>query len=115
MRLPTEPERPFAEPWHAQIFALTHALAKAGNFAWPEWAAHFGRALDAAQGAGGPTDGSDYYDVWLAALEAFLIESNHADREHLTDLRAAWTEAYLTTPHGEPVELPGAHHTRAPA
>lgn len=103
-RLP-EPERPFAEPWHAQIFALTHALAKAGNFTWPEWAAHFGAALAAAQDAGGPTDGSDYYDVWLAALETFLIESNYADQARLTDLREAWTEAYLTTPHGEPVEL----------
>lgn len=113
MSRPTEPARPFAEPWHAQIFGLTHALAAAGNFTWPEWAAHFSRALGAAQDAGGPTDGSDYYDVWLAALEAFLIESNHADRAHLTDLHAAWTEAYLTTPHGEPVELSGRHSARA--
>jgi len=102
-----EPDRPFAEPWHAQIFALTHALAAADHFTWPEWAAHFSRALAQAEDAGGPTDGSDYYDVWLAALEAFLIETRFADPTQLKDLHEAWTTAYLTTPHGEPVELPG--------
>jgi nitrile hydratase accessory protein len=107
LRPRTEPEQPFAEPWHAQIFALTHALAKTGNFTWAEWAAHFGAALATAQDAGGPTDGSDYYDVWLAALETFLVESDFVDQERLTDLREAWTEAHLTTPHGEPVELSG--------
>lgn len=101
-----EPDRPFAEPWHAQIFAMTHALAAAGNFTWPDWAAHFSKALAHAQDAGGPTDGSDYYDVWLAALETFLVESSFADPARLKELRDAWTTAYLTTPHGDPVELP---------
>jgi nitrile hydratase accessory protein len=100
-----EPERPFAEPWHAQIFALTHALAATGNSTWPEWAAHFSAALERTLDAGGPTDGSDYYEVWLAALETFLVEHNFADPVRLKDLHAAWTAAYLTTPHGEPVEL----------
>lgn len=100
-----EPERPFSEPWHAQIFALTHALAAAGKFTWPEWAALFSAGLQRAQDADGPMDGSDYYDVWLATLEAFLIESNYADQASLKNLHEAWTEAYLTTPHGEPVEL----------
>jgi len=102
---PPEPERPFAEPWHAQIFGLTHALAADGVFTWPAWATHFGAALDMAQKAGGPTDGSDYYDVWLAALESFLIAQDHADRRSLDDLRAAWADAYLSTPHGAPVVL----------
>ena len=109
MRPPTEkepePERPFAEPWHAQVFGLTHALAAAGRFTWPEWAAHFGAALVAARAAGGPDDGSDYYDVWLAALETFLVARGDADRESLEGLRAAWADAYLSTPHGAPVEL----------
>jgi nitrile hydratase accessory protein len=102
---PLQPERPFAEPWHAQIFGLTHALANAGIFTWPEWGNHFGAALELALKEGGPNDGSDYYDVWLAALESLLIEQDHADRDSLNDLRAAWTEAYLLTPHGDPVEL----------
>ncbi|MDG2269535.1 MAG: nitrile hydratase accessory protein [Alphaproteobacteria bacterium] len=102
---PTDPERPFVEPWHAQIFGMTHALAASGTFTWPDWAAHFGTALAVVQKAGGPTDGSDYYDVWLVALETFLIEQDHADQQSLDDLHAAWTDAYLSTPHGAPVEL----------
>lgn len=105
MRPPAEPERPFAEPWHAELFAATHALAAGGAFAWPDWAAAFGDALARADAAGGPKDGSDYYDVWLAAFEAFLIERGLADADSLSGLKTAWTEAYLTTPHGEPVTL----------
>ncbi len=33
------PEPVFAEPWHAQVFAVTVALNEAGRFAWSEWAA----------------------------------------------------------------------------
>ena len=32
-----EPEQPFAEPWHAELFAVTHALAATGAFTWREW------------------------------------------------------------------------------
>lgn len=101
-----EQEHRFAEPWHAQIFGLTHALVNAGIFTWPEWGTHLGSALDQALKAGGPSDGSDYYDVWLVALETLLIDRDHADGDSLNDLRAAWAEAYLSTPHGKPVELP---------
>lgn len=101
----TEPERPFEEPWHAELFATTHALAAAGAFAWPDWAAYFGAAIAQADAAGGPKDGSDYYDIWLAAFEAFLIERDLAEGERLGELRDAWTKAYLETPHGSPVTL----------
>ena len=100
-----DPERPFAEPWHAQVFAVTHALAASGAFEWREWADHFGAALADADAAGAPSDGSTYYDIWLAAFEEFLIARNLADPETLATLRRAWAEAYLSTPHGAPVEL----------
>ncbi len=107
MRPPAEPERPFAEPWHAQLFATTHALARAGVFSWPEWAAWFSKALTEADAAGGAQDGSNYYDVWLAALESLLVERGLADAAGLADLKGAWTDAYLRTPHGDPVTLSG--------
>lgn len=109
MRPPTElertPERPFEEPWHAQLFATTHALSAAGAFNWSDWATHFGAAIAAAEVSGGPRDGSNYYDVWLAAFERFLIDRELANEVGLGKLRAAWTDAYLSTPHGQPVEL----------
>lgn len=104
---PPEPEQPFAQPWHAELFAATHALAQAGAFAWTDWAAWFGAALAEADAAGAPKDGSTYYEIWLAALEEFLAARGLADRAALSGLRDDWEAAYLATPHGEPVDLPG--------
>ena len=100
----------FAEPWHAQLFAVTHTLAANGVFTWPDWSDHFAAALKRADDAGAPKDGSTYYDIWLAALEDFLIARGLADAAGLADLKRGWTDAYLTTPHGEPVELGNSNH-----
>ncbi len=99
------PEQPFEEPWHAQLFAVTHSLASAGRFEWTAWSDHFSAALKRADDGGAAKDGSDYYDVWLGALEEFLIDRDLADPETLVGLKQGWTDAYLSTPHGEPVEL----------
>ena len=40
-----ETEPVFAEPWHAQLFAVTHTLASCGRFAWSDWTDHFTAAL----------------------------------------------------------------------
>jgi nitrile hydratase accessory protein len=100
-----DPDRPFEAPWHAELFATTHALARAGAFAWPDWAAWFGAALAKADAEGAPRDGSTYYEIWLEALEAFLADRKIADAETLAALKAAWHDAYISTPHGRPVEL----------
>ena len=102
---PTAPDQPFVEPWHAELFATTHALARAGVFEWTDWSAAFTAALAADDRAGAPKDGSAYYETWLSALERFLVERDLADTTGLAELRQAWTDAYLSTPHGQPVEL----------
>lgn len=102
-----EPEKPFEAPWHADLFAVTHALARTGAFAWTDWAKAFGVALARADAAGAPPDGSTYYEIWLDAFEQFLTERGLADANVLAGLKAEWTEAYLSTPHGEPVALDG--------
>ena len=94
---------------------MTHKLAHAGHFTWGQWAAHFAAALDQAQRNGAPADGSAYYDVWLQALEAMLIDLDLATDAALAELFQAWAGAYRRTPHGQPVALsgelgePGAH------
>ena len=95
----------FAEPWHAQVFALTVQLSEAGHFPWPDWAAVFSEELEKASRAGAPKDGSAYYDVWLVALERLLNERGLAAASDLARLKQAWKEAYLDTPHGKPVHL----------
>ena len=109
---PTKPDqslvKPFTEPWHAELFATTHALAAAGVFDWSDWAAHFGAALAKADVEGAPRDGSTYFEVWLEAFETFLVGRGLAAAPQLMALKRDWTEAYLSTPHGEPVTLGGA-------
>ena len=99
------PNAVFDEPWHAELFAITVKLSEAGHFSWPEWTEHFGAVQKAF-------DGSTYYDAWLEALESLILERGVADTGTLAGLKQAWTEAYLQTPHGEPVELslPTDHH-----
>jgi nitrile hydratase accessory protein len=102
---PIQEPQVFAEPWHAQLFAITIRLSQAGHFSWTEWSERFGAVQSAQAEAGAPDDDSAYYDAWLAALESLLIETGLAGAGDLASRKEAWTEAYLQTPHGEPVEL----------
>ena len=105
--LPRDESGPvFAEPWQAQAFALAVELSQAGYFTWSEWAAALADELKAAGARGMPDDGSRYYEHWLAALERLVAVKGLADPAALRARKEAWTEAYRSTPHGQPVELP---------
>ncbi len=99
------PDPAFAEPWHAQVFALTVHLNESGHFTWADWTARFGATL-ARHGLDRELDGGeDYFNAWLETLETLLAEDGSAGRIEADQLRAAWEQAYLTTPHGAPVRL----------
>ncbi len=106
-RLPrdTEGGAVFAEPWQAQAFALAVRLSEQGYFTWKEWASALAAELKAAVDRGEPDDGSRYYYHWLATLERLVAEKGLTDPAALAARKQAWTEAYLRTPHGKPVEL----------
>ncbi len=95
----------FQEPWHAQVFALTVHLSEKGAFSWPDWTAAFGSALSEHGLARDLDGGEDYFLAWLEALERLLTTRGMADTGDLVRLKAAWTDAYLHTPHGHPVHL----------
>ena len=100
------PEPVFTQPWHAQVFALTVHLNETGHFDWPVWAARFSETL-ARHGLEKELDGGeDYFNAWLETLETFLTEIGQADPAEVERLRGAWEQAYLSTPHGDPVHLP---------
>ncbi|UAB90796.1 nitrile hydratase accessory protein [Ruegeria sp. SCSIO 43209] len=99
------PEPVFAEPWHAQVFAVTVALNEAGRFDWPDWAERFSNTLKRNGLKKDLDGGDDYFHAWLETLEALLAEQGEAPTDDVQDLRNAWEEAYLTTPHGHPVQL----------
>lgn len=97
----------FEAPWHAQLFALTVHLNAAGVLAWPDWTERFGATL-AAHGLDRDLDGGDdYFTAWLETLEALLADQGVAGQQALAEMKAAWEAAYLATPHGSPVRLPG--------
>ncbi|CUJ91567.1 nitrile hydratase accessory protein [Ruegeria denitrificans] len=99
------PEPVFAEPWHAQVFAVTVALNEAGRFEWSDWAERFSQTLK-MHGLDRELDGGDdYFHAWLETLEQLLIEQGAAEFDDIQQLRNAWEKAYLTTPHGQPVHL----------
>lgn len=99
------PDPVFQAPWHAQLFALTVALNEAGHFVWSEWTEAFGRSL-ALRGLHHELDGGDdYFEAWLDTLEAMISTLGIAEKEEISKLTQAWRDAYLVTPHGQPVSL----------
>ena len=96
-----EVEAVFAEPWHAQAFALALALSERGYFTWPEWSAALAEEL-----RGKTDDGTHYYEHWLATLERLVTGKGLTDVAALLDRKEAWADAYRHTPHGKPVVLP---------
>ena len=92
----------FAEPWQAEAFALTVALHDRDLFSWSEWA----QALSAeVKHPGAASDGHDYYEHWLAALEKLLSSKGIAGKSEVDELAAAWERAAHATPHGKPILL----------
>ena len=46
-----------------------------------------------------------YYRHWLTALEDLIAEKGVLDLSDLESRKEEWRNAYLATPHGEPIEL----------
>lgn len=95
----------FAEPWQAQVFAMTLALYERGLFTWVEWAEHLSDAISQAQSEGDPDTGEHYYWHWLRALETMMTTKQLASAEQLREIKGAWSRAALATPHGQPIVL----------
>ncbi|QKC79882.1 nitrile hydratase accessory protein [Mesorhizobium loti] len=97
----------FAEPWQAEAFAMTVALHDKGLFSWGEWA----DALSAeVKKPGAAADGHDYYEHWLAALEALLASKGLAAKPDVDAMAQAWERAAHATPHGKPILLENDPH-----
>ena len=95
----------FSEPWEAQAFAMAVTLSSNGYFTWKEWAATLAKVIAESKASGGPIDGSDYYQNWVAALEQLIIDKDITDFSDLERVKVAWEDAYKATPHGKPVHL----------
>lgn len=97
--------RPFNEPWHAQIFALTVLLNEQGHFKWKDWSKVFSDALTSSDAEDAIINDNDYYIVWLRTLEEFLQETGKIQSDEIVKYFNDWRIAFLNTPHGQPVNL----------
>ena len=92
----------FEEPWQAEAFALTVHLHATGAFTWREWAESLSEALLTLDRQ---TTASEYYTAWVTALEHLTAAKGLADQGAVDLRKTAWRQAYLATPHGQPVIL----------
>jgi nitrile hydratase accessory protein len=103
--IPRDDEGPvFRAPWEAQAFAMAVLLHERGHFSWKEWAARLADEIAAARES---DDGRRYYHHWLAALEKLVADKRIVPADELRTRRDAWDQAARTTPHGQPIVLPG--------
>lgn len=102
-KMDTEPV--FEELWQAQVLAMADAMVNAGAFEAAAWSEALGAELNAAEAAGAADTAQTYYEAALRALEGLLDETDAVSAAALDDRREAWKNAYLSTPHGSPVEL----------
>jgi nitrile hydratase accessory protein len=98
----------YTEAWQAAAHAIVTALVDAGHFTAAEWSAELGAAIAEAQAGGDPDLGDTYYEHWLTALVSLCAAKNIVPIDELDQRQEAWRQAYLHTPHGQPVELGGA-------
>ena len=101
----------FAEPWMAQVFACAVHLSRQGLFTWNEWVDVFSAEIKAHPQKPGEAANAAYYRQWLAALETIVGLKGAASTAEISERQETWRQAYLNTPHGQPVEL---HHASAP-
>jgi nitrile hydratase accessory protein len=105
----------FAEPWMAQAFACAIHLSRQSLFTWSEWVEVFSTEIKAHPQEPGETSNAAYYRQWLAALETIVGLKGAASTVEITERQETWRQAYLNTPHGQPVELRHAATTPAAA
>jgi nitrile hydratase accessory protein len=94
----------FAEPWQAEVLAIAYTLSTRGVFTPGRWSAALGAELRRREAAGAPDTMATYYEAALTALETLAAAAGIG--AGTLDARVeAWRDAYLATPHGQPVEL----------
>lgn len=95
----------FDEPWQSEVFALVIAMNQAELFAWKDWAETFTAEIAAAPAKFGESVNETYYRQWLAALERMVGSLGLLEGEDVSSRAKEWSQAYLNTPHGQPILL----------
>ena len=97
--------KPFDEPWHAEVFAVTVHLSERNLFSWAEWTEALGEQISKVKLRRCIDGSNDYYNLWLQALVELLSTKGITDAEAILEVQNRWADAYMNTPHGKPVKL----------
>jgi nitrile hydratase accessory protein len=74
----------FAREWERTAFAVALALSRDGHFEWEDFRQRLIGTIGAWEEEHGTSDPSwNYYDQWLAALEASVVASGLATEDEL--------------------------------
>jgi len=95
----------FDEPWQAQVLAMVDTLIDNGTIEATAWSDSLGNELKKAQRLDASDDMTTYYKAVLQALEQLLDRYTDISRTEVSNKRDAWEQAYLATPHGQPVKI----------
>ena len=95
----------FDEPWQAQLMAMADTLISNGVISPAVWSDTLGSELKKAQARGDDDDIATYYSAALQAFEQLLNQNTDISEADVSDKRDALEQAYLATPHGQPVKL----------
>ena len=98
-------EAAFDEPWQAEALAIADTLVGNGLFSAGSWSQALGEELQKAEASGASDDQQTYYRCVLTALEGLIAQHSEIDRPAMAAKRGDWEQAYLSTPHGQPVKL----------
>jgi hypothetical protein len=69
------------------------------------WSDALGEALRQAETSDAADDQETYYRCVLSALEGLVASNSVIDQPTMAGKRKDWEQAYLSTPHGQPVKL----------
>ena len=95
----------FDEAWQAQVLAMADTLITNGVIEAVAWSDTLGKELREAQTRRASDDITTYYKAALRALEQLLGQHTDISKSEVSKKRDDWEQAYLATPHGQPVKL----------
>ena len=95
----------FDEAWQAQALAIADSLVRTGLFSAGEWSEALGARLRQAESDGAIDNQETYYQCVLSTLENLIASHSEIDQLTMAGKRHDWEQAYLSTPHGQPVKL----------
>jgi len=101
----TNSDPSFSEPWHAEAFAVTMQLSRAGYFSWEAWVEKFSAQIKASPQLAEESPNEAYFRQWMQALNSLLLQSGLLSEQEISDYSEHWRRSYFHTAHGSAIEF----------